>query len=133
VAVIALLGTARSLNALMLGDETTRHVGLSPETAKGVVLLLGAFLAATSVSLSGLISFVGLIVPHTARALVGAEHRRLLPAAMLLGAAFLSVADGLGRLFFYPQELPVGILTAVVGAPFFLALLRRHRRAIWIS
>jgi iron complex transport system permease protein len=78
-----------------------------------------------------LIAFVGLVIPHAARSLVGPGHRRLLPASILLGAAFLALVDGLGRTLFYPVEIPVGIFTALVGAPFFLALLRRKRRDMW--
>lgn len=129
----ALWGCARPLNALSLGDEAALHVGLAPERTKARVLLIAAILTAASVSISGLISFVGIVVPHVARALVGAEHRRLIPASALLGGAFLAVADGLGRLIFYPGELPVGILTATVGAPFFLMLLKSRQKGMWIS
>jgi iron complex transport system permease protein len=78
-----------------------------------------------------LIAFVGLVVPHVARGLVGPGHRRLFPAVLLMGATFLAVVDAVGRTLFYPIEIPVGILTALVGAPFFLLLLRRKRRDMW--
>jgi iron complex transport system permease protein len=123
---------ARPLNALILGDEIASHVGLDAERAKLVLLALGACLAATSVSVGGIIAFAGLVVPHAARALVGPDHRRLLPAAAALGAAFLTVADGVGRTVLFPEEIPVGIFTALAGAPFFLHLLRRRQKEIWI-
>lgn len=96
-----------------------------------LLLALATLLASASVSVCGLIAFVGLIIPHAARGLVGPQHRRLLPASIALGSAFLVIVDGLGRVLFYPTEVPVGIFTALVGAPFFLALLRRKRRDIW--
>ncbi len=122
---------ARDLDVLMLGDEMAGHVGLNPEKTKIVLLALAALLTAASVCISGLIAFVGLTVPHAARALVGPGHRRLLPAAACLGALFLVLADGLGRALLYPVEIPVGVITSLVGAPFFLALLRHKRKEMW--
>lgn len=127
----AVLLQARALDALTLGDDLAGHLGLRTELRKIVLLALATLLAATSVSACGLIAFVGLIVPHVARGLVGPGHRRLFPAAILIGAAFLTVVDALGRTLFYPIEVPVGIFTALVGAPFFLVLLRRKRRDMW--
>ncbi|MBN2171824.1 MAG: iron ABC transporter permease [Candidatus Krumholzibacteriota bacterium] len=131
LAFVGISYLARDLNALMLGEEMAGHVGLDPERARFLLLTLASALTAASVCVSGLIAFVGLTVPHAARALVGADHRRLLPAAACAGAAFLVIADGLGRMLFFPLEVPVGVITAFVGGPFFLALLRRRQHAIW--
>ncbi len=131
LALLAVAREARALNVLTLGDDMARHLGLDAERRKVLLLVLATLLAATSVSVSGLIAFAGLVVPHAARALVGPDHRRLLPASALLGAAFLTVSDGLGRMLLFPIEIPVGIFTALAGAPFFLMLLRRRQRDIW--
>lgn len=131
LAMLAIATRVRSLDALTLGDELAAHLGLHVERQKVFFLVLATLLASASVSVCGLIAFVGLVVPHAARGLVGPQHRRLLPASIALGAAFLVIVDGLGRVLFYPTEVPVGIFTALVGTPFFLALLRRKRRDIW--
>lgn len=131
-AVFVLLSlVARDLNALMLGEDVAAHVGLDAERLKLLLLLAASVVTAGAVCVSGLIAFVGLTMPHAARSLVGPEHRRLLPAAALMGAAFLAVADGVGRLLLYPIEIPVGVITAMVGAPFFLVVLRRRQRQVW--
>jgi iron complex transport system permease protein len=130
-AAIALFARARRLNALLLGDDTAAHLGLHSDRERWISLLLATALTACCICVSGIIGFVGLIVPHTARALCGADHRRMIPAAALLGAAFVCVADGLGRTLLYPVEIPVGVFTALAGAPFFLRLLRRRQREIW--
>ncbi len=131
LALVALMFFARDLNVLMLGEEMAGHVGLAPERSKVFVLALAALLTASTVCVSGLISFVGLMVPHATRALVGPNHRRLLPGAALAGAAFLVLADGLGRTVLFPIEIPVGVITSLIGAPFFLVLLRRKQKEIW--
>ena len=131
LAILALAANARALNAMLLGDEAAGHVGIHPERTKALVLSLATVLAAATVSVSGIISFVGLIAPHAARALVGSDHRRLIPAAALGGAAFLVWTDGIGRTLLFPIEIPVGVLTALVGGPFFLMLLRKRQREIW--
>jgi iron complex transport system permease protein len=113
------------LNALLLGEEAAAHLGVHVERRKIGLLALGSFLAATAVSISGLVGFVGLVMPHIARLAFGPEHRRLLPAAALMGGIFLVLADLLARLLLSPTELPVGMITAAVGAPFFLYLLKR--------
>ena len=117
----ALLAAGR-LNILLLGDDMARGV----ERTRILLTAVAALLAASAVSVVGLLGFVGLIVPHAARLMVGADHRVLLPAAALLGVAVLTLSDTAARLLFAPLELPVGILMAVIGAPFFLYLLRRQ-------
>ena len=121
----ALLAAGR-LNILLLGDDMARGVGLAVERTRVMLTALAALLAASAVSVVGLLGFVGLIVPHAARLMVGADHRVLLPAAAFLGVAVLTLSDTAARLLFAPLELPVGILMAVIGAPFFLYLLRRQ-------
>jgi iron complex transport system permease protein len=129
VALLAACGLARSLNAFSLGEEGAARVGVAVEREKRLILVLGSLLTAAAVSVSGLIGFVGLIVPHVVRLATGPDHRLLLPASALAGASFLVAADLLARTLFAPRiELPVGIVTALLGGPFFLWQLRRSRR-----
>lgn len=134
VTPLILLGLAvaipftRDLNLLLLGEEQASTMGLSVERRKLMLLAIGSFLTAAAVSLSGLVGFVGLVVPHITRLVLGPDHRLLLPAATLVGALFLVLADLVARTVIAPAEMPVGIITALVGAPFFIALLRRNRR-----
>ncbi|MEE8470859.1 MAG: iron chelate uptake ABC transporter family permease subunit [Dehalococcoidia bacterium] len=116
------------LNAFSLGEEGAAYLGINVEREKVLILALGSLLTACAVSLSGLIGFVGLVVPHAVRLVLGPDHRLLLPAAALAGAAFLVIADTLARTLLAPTEIPVGVLTAFIGAPFFIFLLRRTRR-----
>lgn len=118
----------RGLNALALGEESAAHLGISVERQKAAIIVVGSLLTAAAVSAGGLIGFVGLIVPHFLRLLFGPNHVRLLYLAALGGAAFLMMADLLSRVVMPPNELPVGILTALVGGPAFLFLLRRSKR-----
>jgi iron complex transport system permease protein len=117
-----------SLDALSLGEESAHHLGIAVEHDKRLVIVLGSVLTGSAVALGGLIGFVGLFAPHVTRVIVGPRHSILLPAAALVGAAFLVLADLLARAMLPPTEIPVGILTAFVGGPFFLWLLRRERR-----
>ena len=123
--VLVLLG-AKHLNILQLGDEIAKGLGLNVELTRVVMTALAAMLAASAVSVVGLLGFVGLIVPHATRLLVGSDYRFLLPGAALLGAAVVIFSDTFARTAFAPTELPVGILMAALGAPFFLFLLRRE-------
>lgn len=116
---------SRSLNALLTGDESALSLGVDPHRLRGLLLVLASLLTGTVVSVAGGIGFVGLVVPHIARMLVGADHRRMLPVTVLGGAVFLAGADLLARTLAAPTEIPLGILTAFVGAPFFLWLMRR--------
>ena len=118
------LSRARSLNALLLGEETAAHLGIDVRRDR-VILLGGATLVtAAAVAVSGLIGFVGLVVPHLVRLVVGPNARMLLPLSAIYGAAFLALADLIARA---PGEVPVGVVTALLGAPFFIYLLRRYR------
>jgi iron complex transport system permease protein len=123
------LGAARDLNLAALGEERAGQLGLEVERFKVLMLATGALLTAAAVSVAGLIGFVGLMTPHILRLLVGSDHRRLVPASILGGAAFMVLADLAARTVVRPQEIPVGAVTAVLGGPFFLYLLRRERRA----
>ena len=116
-----------ALNLASLGDEAAWSLGVHVERLKIGVVLAGSLVTAAAVSASGLIGFLGLAVPHLARMLVGPDHRILLPASALGGAAFLVLADTAARTVAAPREIPVGVLTALVGAPFFFLLLHRRR------
>ncbi len=125
---VALL-LARDLNTLHLGDEVAQSLGIAVERQRSLLLLCAVALAGVSVAIAGNISFVGLMAPHLSRQLVGPSHEGLLPTAALVGGCMVTLADLLGRLVFAPLELPCGVVTAVVGAPYFLYLLYRNRNA----
>jgi iron complex transport system permease protein len=120
-------GLARSLNVLAMGESTARLLGESTRQTLWLVYLLASVLTATAVSIAGSIGFVGLIVPHLMRMLVGSDHRILVPAATLFGGFFLVVSDTIARTVLSPQQLPVGVVTALLGVPLFLLLLNRAR------
>lgn len=122
---LAVLG-AGHLNILQLGDEMAKGLGLRVELTRLSMTAVAALLAASAVSVAGLLGFVGLIVPHAARLMIGSDHRFLLPASSLLGMAVVMYSDTFARTAFAPAELPVGIIMAALGAPFFLFLLRRE-------
>jgi len=121
-----LLSQARSLDLLALGEEPARHLGADPERVKRLAYLATGFLTAVAVATSGAIGFVGLLVPHAVRRLWGPLHAPLLPAVFLAGGGFLVLADALARSIAPPVELPVGVVTALVGVPLFAILLRRR-------
>lgn len=118
---------ARSLNVLAMGETTARLLGEPTERLLWVVYLLASILTATAVSIAGSIGFVGLIIPHLVRLVVGSDHRILLPAAGLFGGVFLVLSDTIARTVLAPRQLPVGVVTAIIGVPLFLALLNRAR------
>jgi iron complex transport system permease protein len=119
---------SRALNALLLGEAEAGHLGFDIERVKRETVILVALSVGASVAVTGLISFVGLIVPHLLRLMTGPDHRRLIPGSALLGASLLLGADPLARTIVAPAELPIGVLTAIMGAPFFLWLLLRDRK-----
>ncbi len=123
--LLLLMGLARALNALMSGEQTAVSLGFDTRRVRAQVFVGCALLTGVLVSLSGAIGFVGLMLPHMARRLVGAEHRRLLPACALLGALFVVWVDMAARTLIAPQDLPIGIATAAIGGLFFIMLLRR--------
>jgi len=121
--------SSRDLNALLLGEETAHNLGVDAEGLKTLMLIVAAVMTAAAVAFTGVIGFVGLIIPHMVRLVVGADHRILVPSATLSGAIFLIWADTAARTVMSPTEIPVGIITALCGGPFFLYLLRRNRLA----
>jgi iron complex transport system permease protein len=123
-----LIRQSRRFNVLSLGEESAVQLGVDVETVRRGTFLATAFLVGAVVSVSGMIGFVGLLVPHVLRLLLGADHRVLLPASVLGGAIFLVWADTLARTVVSPTELPVGVVTAMCGGPFFLYLLRKEGR-----
>lgn len=130
VGSIILYVYARDLNILLLGEESALSLGVNVEATKKLLLATASMVTAAAVSVSGMIGFVGLIVPHAVRIITGPDHRVLLPASALSGAIFLIWADVLARTILAPQEIPVGIITAFLGAPFFIYLLRQKKSEI---
>jgi len=124
IAAVVLYGFARHLNLITAGEETALQLGVEVERAKKICLLVVSLVIGLVVSFSGLIGFVGLIVPHLARMAVGSDHRLLIPVASIGGAIFLIASDTLARTLISPSELPVGVITAFMGAPFFIYLLK---------
>ncbi|WP_342623436.1 iron ABC transporter permease [Pseudomonas alkylphenolica] len=121
-----LLGMARALNALMAGEQTAVTLGLNARSVRLVAFLICSLLTGVLVAISGSIGFVGLMVPHIARRLVGAEHTRLLPVCLLLGSLFLIWVDVAARTLISPEDLPIGIATAAIGGLFFIGLMRKR-------
>ena len=123
--ILAMIGS-RHLNILQLGDDIAKGLGINVEVTRIVLTAIASLLAASAVSVVGLLGFVGLIVPHTARLLIGTDYRFLIPSSAMLGIAVVTFSDTFARTAFAPMELPVGIFMAALGAPFFLFLLRRE-------
>jgi iron complex transport system permease protein len=119
---------APRLDVILLGEEQATHLGVRVERVKVIAIVLGSLLTGLAVALAGVVAFVGLVVPHAARLIFGPSHRTLVPAAAIGGAVFVVLVDLIARTVEAPTEIPLGIMTAVVGAPFFLHLLRRTRR-----
>lgn len=136
-AVVAAIGLtittllARDLNLMTLGEEPAAHLGLHVERTKKLFFLLASLMTGATVAACGLIGFVGLIVPHAVRLAIGPDHRRLVPASALAGAIFLVVADSFARTILSPLEIPIGVVTAMIGGPFFLFRLRRRKTSYW--
>ncbi|MCI0511404.1 iron complex transport system permease protein [Chromohalobacter marismortui] len=127
IALLLCILLVRHANALMLGDDMVKGLGMRAGTIKLLLGLVVILLAGSSVALAGMIGFVGLIVPHMARGLFGVDHRWLLPACALLGASLLLLADVASRFLMPPQDVPVGVMTALIGTPFFIYLARRKQ------
>jgi len=123
VGLTLLLRQVRVLNIMAFGEESARSLGIDTERTKKYIFLVSALMTGAVVSVSGMIGFIGMVVPHAVRLIFGADHRLLLPAAALVGGAFLMIADTFARTFVSPSELPVGIMTALAGGPFFIYLL----------
>lgn len=128
IGLFALLALSRSMDAMLMGEEPAQSLGVPVESTKRLLILLTALVTGALVSVSGIIGFVGLIVPHSVRLVAGVTHRTLLPLSFVAGSLFLVWADLAARTIIPHEELPIGILTAVCGVPFFLVLLRRAPR-----
>ncbi len=124
-AILVLMSLARALNLMAVGEETASYLGTDVERVKRVAYVVASLVTAAGVAVAGIIGFVGLIVPHGIRLLVGSDQRFLLPLSFLGGAAFLTLADLAARLIMAPTEIPIGVITAFLGVPLFLVLLRR--------
>jgi iron complex transport system permease protein len=124
-AALILLGLSRALNLMAVGEETAAYLGTNVERVKRVAYVVASLVTAAGVAVAGIIGFVGLIVPHGVRLMVGSDHRYLLPLSFLAGAAFLTLADLVARILLDPYEIPIGVITALVGVPLFLVLLRK--------
>jgi iron complex transport system permease protein len=118
---------SRDLNMMSLGEDTAQNLGVNTERTKKILLAIGAMMTAAAVSVSGLIGFVGLMIPHITRIIMGPDHRLLLPASVLIGAIFLVICDAIARILTGAAELPVGAITAIAGGPFFIFLLRKKK------
>jgi len=123
--LLALVGLARPLNLMAIGEETASYLGAEVERVKKIAYGVASLLTAAGVAVAGIIGFVGLIVPHAVRLLTGSDHRTLLPLSFLAGGVFLTLADLVARTVLAPTEIPIGVITAFVGVPLFLVLLRR--------
>lgn len=129
-AMVVLLFFARDINIMLTGEESAKSLGVNVERIKVYVLLLGTFITSMAVSISGIIGFVGLIIPHIVRLIVGPDHRILLPASAIVGGIFMVFTDTIARTVISPMEIPVGIITAIFGGPFFIYLLRSKKKAL---
>lgn len=127
VSIVLMNFFARDLNIMLTGEESAKSLGINVEKTKRYILVLGTFMVSMVVSVSGIIGFVGLIIPHIVRIIIGPDHRVLLPASALTGAIFMIFADTIARTIISPVEIPVGIITALFGGPFFLYLLKKTK------
>jgi iron complex transport system permease protein len=133
IGIVAAYFYVRDLNLLAMGEETAHHLGVNVERSKQVLLVLASLLTAAAVSISGLVGFVGLMIPHLTRVVIGPDHRILLPTSTIIGAIFLVICDDLARVVATPfastLELPVGIITMLFGAPFFIFLFKKKKQS----
>jgi iron complex transport system permease protein len=131
--VVSLYFLAPQLNAISFNPEDAKSMGIHVERVQLLAFIVSAFVTAVAVSLSGLVGFVGLVVPHAVRLVLGPDHRQLLPISSICGAMFLVIADTVARVIVAPAQLPVGVVTAIIGGPFFLILLIRYNRKVsWL-
>ncbi len=134
IGIIILWRISNNLNIITLGEFEAKGLGINTEKTKVVAFSFAAFITAVAVSISGLIGFVGLIVPHAIRLIFGPDHRQLVPISAIFGGIFLAIADTIARTAFGQEQLPVGVITAVTGGPFFLILLARYTRKVsWMK
>ncbi len=134
VGIIILWRISNSLNIITLGEYESKGLGIDTENTKLIAFTFAAFITAIAVSISGLIGFVGLIIPHAIRLVFGPDHRQLIPLSAIYGGIFLAIADTIARTAFGQEQLPVGVITAITGGPFFLILLARYTRKVsWMK
>jgi iron complex transport system permease protein len=131
IGVGLLITTGHYLNVLQFGEEEARQMGVNVDRAKAVIIISASLTTAVAVAFSGIIGFIGLIVPHIIRILWGPDYRRLIPLSIMTGATALLLADMLARILLAPSTLPVGIVTAMAGAPFFLWILRKAKKEVF--
>jgi len=129
VSAFALLLHRRLLDVMGVGEEEARALGINPARVRATIVVAATLGTAAAVSVSGLIGFVGIIVPHTVRLIAGTSYRLIVPLSILYGAAFLILADIVARTAAAPEEIPIGVITALIGAPFFLVVLRSSSRS----
>ena len=125
---VAAMLYARDLNIMLMGEETATTLGVNVEDVKLIVIVISSLVTAAAVSFTGMIAFVGLMVPHMTRLIVGPDHRVLIPCSTLFGALLLVICDDIARIALAPTQIPVGVITALAGGPFFIYLLRRRKR-----
>jgi iron complex transport system permease protein len=130
IGIIIFMIFSRDLNIILLGEETAYNLGIEVEFVKKILLITASLVAAAVVSVSGIIGFVGLIIPHAMRLLVGPDHRRLIPFSILGGGLFMIVSDTIARTIVAPTELPIGVITALIGAPYFVFLLIKNKKVL---
>ena len=134
IIVIALIASSffmRDLNVMSLGDERANQLGVQTNKIKQILLILASIMAAAAVSVSGIIGFIGLITPHIMRIIVGPDHKVLYPASVISGGIVLLLSDTLARTLLSPREIPVGIITSIIGVPFFIYLLIKTKRQVF--
>ena len=127
ICIVIILLENRALDALLLGEEMAITIGVDVPKLKILIIIMSALVTGIMVSVSGTIGFVGLVIPHISRSLVGTAHKRMVPFSALLGAILMIWADAIARVVVAPSELPIGVVTAFIGAPFFLFLLRKSK------
>jgi iron complex transport system permease protein len=125
--MLGLMLFARELNIFAMGDESAQYLGIDVEKLKMILLVICCVIVGAVVSVSGTIGFLGLVAPHIIRMLVGSDNRKVIPYSALLGAILLIASDTLGRTLIQPVEIPVGIMTSIMGGPFFIFLLRKQK------
>ncbi|WML36075.1 iron chelate uptake ABC transporter family permease subunit [Clostridium sp. OS1-26] len=130
IGIFIILSFSKDLNIILTGDETAKSLGIEVERIKKILLISSSMIVAACVSVSGIIGFVGLIIPHIVRMLLGPDHRSLLPFSVVAGAVFMIISDTLARTLASPAEIPVGAITALFGAPYFIYLLTKNKKKV---
>ncbi|EFG89173.1 ferrichrome transport system permease protein FhuG family protein [Clostridium carboxidivorans P7] len=130
VGILIIIALSKDLNIILTGDDTAKSLGVEVDKVKKVILVVSSMIVAACVSVSGIIGFVGLIIPHVVRILLGPDNKILLPFSLVFGAAFMVISDTLARTIAAPAEIPVGAITALFGAPYFIYLLIKSKKKV---